>query len=138
MFRLSFPGVNSPLLHRLQDAVPTSILVGLQQPVSVLLQLQDVDHPLQATADPSETLIHTDQDLCRDRALQDATEPAHDRFLRALDHHQDDEEGDGETALVATAAGEDEVLVIAATAVMMIGAGAEAVDGEVVADVRGL
>jgi hypothetical protein len=35
-------------------------------------------------------------------------------------------------------AGEDEAQVIAVTAAMMIGAGAEAVDGEVVADVSGI
>jgi len=103
----------------------------------VLLQLLAVDLLLQAMEDPSETLIRTDRDPCPDPAPQDATELAQGRFLRALDHHQDDEEAEG-TALVATAAGEEEAQVIAVTAVMMIGAGAEAVDEEVVGDVSGI
>jgi hypothetical protein len=88
-------------------------------------------------ADPRGTLTHTDRDPCHDPAPQDATEHVQDRFLRAHDHRQDDEE-DGETVLVAMVAGEDEAQVIAVTAAMMIGAGAEAVDGEVVADVSGI
>lgn len=117
--------------------VRTSTLVGLQLPVSALLQPPDVDLLLQATADPRGTLIHTDRDPCHGPAPQDATEPVHDRFLRARDHHPDDEE-DGETALVATAAGEEEAQVIAVTVAMIIGAEAEAVDGEVVAGVSGI
>jgi len=111
--------------------------VGLQQPVSVLLHLPDVDLLLQAMADPRGTLTHTDRDPCHDPAPQGATEHVQDRFLRAHDHRQDDEE-DGDTVLVAMVAGEDEAQVIAVTAAMMIGAGAEAVDGEVVADVSGI
>lgn len=87
-------------------------------------------------ADLRGTLIHTDRDLSLDPAPRGAIEPAQDLFLHALDHHPEDEE-DAEIAQVAMeAAEEDEAQVIAATAVMTIGAGAEAVDVVAVADVR--
>jgi hypothetical protein len=133
---LSSPAANSPHHPLLQDEVRTSTLVGHHLPVSALLPLPDVDPPFLATADPRETLIHTGPDLSQDPALRDATEPVQDPFLLVLDPHQEDEEDAG-TALVAMEAEEEGARVIAAIAVMTIGAGAEAVDGVAVADVRG-
>jgi hypothetical protein len=88
-------------------------------------------------ADLRGTLIHTDRDLSHDLVPRDATEPGQDLSLRALDPHHEDEEEE-ETALAAMVAGGDEAQVIAAIAVMMIGAEAEVVDGEVVVDVSGI
>jgi hypothetical protein len=86
-------------------------------------------------ADQRETLIHTDQYLVHDPAHQDATERVHAPCLHALAHHQEDEE-DGGIALVVMEEEGEEVQVIAATAVMMIEAEAEAVDEGDAADVR--
>jgi len=86
-------------------------------------------------AGPRETLIHTGQDLSLGPVPQDATEPAQGLFLRVLDPHQEDGE-DAEIALVVMEEAEEgEARAIAAIAVMMIGAGAGAVDGVAVADV---
>lgn len=85
-------------------------------------------------ADLRGTLIHTGRDRSPDPAPRDATGPVQDPFLRVLGPRQEDEE-DAEIALDAMEADEEEARVIAATAVMTIGAGAEAVDGVGVADV---
>ena len=132
-FRSSSLAANSPHLHLLPDAVRTSTLVGPHPPVSVLLQLPDVAHPLRAMADPRETLIHTGQGLFPDLDPRDAIEPAQDPFLRALDRHPEDEE-DGEIALVVMEAGEEGARVIATTAVTMIGAVVGAVGEAAVED----
>jgi hypothetical protein len=86
-------------------------------------------------ADLRETSTHIDQYLVQDRGLQDAIEPVHAPCLHALVHHQEDEEDGGIAQVVMEGEGE-EVQVIAATVVMMIGAEAEVVAEEDVADVR--
>jgi hypothetical protein len=80
------------------------------------------------------TLTRTGRDLSLDPDLRDVTEHGQGLFLRVPDPRREDEEA-AEIALVVTEeAGEEEAPAIAATAVMMIGAEAGAVDEVAVAD----
>lgn len=113
----------------------------MQLPVFDLLPQSDVDRPFLPTADPRETPTHIAQDHARVRALQDAIALGLDPSLHARPLHQDEyaEEGEvvvAEQARLGMVAGEEEVPVIAATAVMMTEAGAEVGDTEVVEDVK--
>ena len=112
----------------------------MQLLTSDLLHQLDVDRPFLPTVDPKEIPTHTDQDLVRARALQDAIALGLDPSLRARALHQEEDVAeevvDVEQARPGMVAGGEEAQVIAATAVMMIVAEAEVGDTEGVEDVK--
>ena len=134
MFRLFSLVANSPRRHLSQDEVRISTLAALQQPVSAHLPRPDVDHLLQAMADPRGTLIHIGRDLSPGLDPQGATGPGQDLSLRDPDPHPAEEEV-AEIARVVTEVEGGEAQVIAATAATTIGVEAEAVDAVAAADV---
>ncbi len=87
-------------------------------------------------ADPRGTLIHIGRDLSPGLDLRGATGPGQDPFLRDPVPHPV-EEADVEIARVVMEVEGGEAQVIAATAAMMIGVEAEAVDAVAVADANG-
>lgn len=129
-FRSSYLVANSPHHHQLPDVVPTSILEFLSHLPSDLPHLLDVEHLLRPTAEMRETLIHIAPDLFLDpdHVPQDAIEHDLDHFPLDLALRLEDEVVDEEIVLVVMVVDDEEAQVIAAIAVMMIGAEAEVVD----------
>jgi hypothetical protein len=129
MYRSFFHAANSHLRHLLQDAVQTLI------PEERHLQAS-VAHPLRVVVLHQRTMVEaigtsTPTDLGRSHALvpQNATAHGRDPFHLDPDLPREDVVAD-EIVLVEILAEDEEVQVIAATVVMMTGAGAEVVDEE--------
>ncbi|RDW62090.1 hypothetical protein BP6252_11523 [Coleophoma cylindrospora] len=85
----------------------------------------------EASGDPRGTLILTDHDPFPDPDPRVGTEPVRDHIRLDRDHLRDGEEDDGTVQDGMGEAGAEEAQAIVATAVMMIGAGAEAARVEI-------